>query len=75
MGSSTSSNRGGCTPFFTSPKSSTVNLPQSGLTPFASLSDCPFGEAEAACAVEALASAQPPPLASTSEQQQSQVGS
>lgn len=80
MGSSTSSNRGGSTPFFLSPKSSTVNLQQSGTTPFASLSECPFTETEGPAAMEAqhqtqsYAHTQPAPTPA-SQQQQAQLDS
>ncbi|KAL3158700.1 hypothetical protein ABBQ32_011440 [Trebouxia sp. C0010 RCD-2024] len=43
LGSSTSSTRGGSTPFFTSPKGSNAHL---STTPFASMSECPFNEAD-----------------------------
>lgn len=59
MGSSTSSNRGGSTPFFTSPKTSNSNLQQSGATPFASLSEMPFTETDGP---SSNTDAAPPPL-------------
>lgn len=46
LGSSNSSNRGGTTPFFTSPRSGSAALQQSGSTPFASLADSPFVETD-----------------------------
>ena len=55
LGSSTSSTQGGSTPFFTSPKGS-ANL---STTPFASLSECPFTEADGPSASGSPAPAPP----------------
>ncbi len=79
MGSSTSSNRGGSTPFFTSPKASSLTPAQSGTTPFASLSETPFTESEGPYTVETSSQNQPqshahtqplPPPASQQKQAQ-----
>ncbi|KAL0032949.1 hypothetical protein WJX77_008096 [Trebouxia sp. C0004] len=59
IGSSTSSNRGGSTPFFTSPKASSLTPAQSGTTPFASLSEMPFIESEGPHTVEVPSQSQP----------------
>ncbi|KAA6420512.1 MAG: NAD(H) kinase 1-like [Trebouxia sp. A1-2] len=84
MGSSTSSNRGGSTPFFTSPKASSLTPAQSGTTPFASLSEMPFTESEGALTVEAQSQSQPqshaytqplPPPASQKKQAQTSMDS
>ena len=68
LGSSTSSTRGGSTPFFTSPKGS-ANL---STTPFASLSECPFTEADGPSASGSPAPAPPPPKTHAQEQIQEQ---
>lgn len=82
MGSSTSSNRGGSTPFFTSPKASFLTPAQSGTTPFASLSETPFTESEGFPTEEAQSQSQPqshahtqplPPPASQQKQAQSNM--
>ncbi len=80
MGSSTSSNRGGSTPFFTSPKASSLTPAQSGTTPFASLSEMPFTESEGPFTVEAQSQSQPQSHAHTqplhptaSQQKQAQM--
>jgi len=59
MGSSTSSNRGGSTPSFTSPKASSLTPAQSGTTPFASLSEMPFTQSEGPLTVEAQSQSPP----------------
>ena len=64
LGSSTSSTRGGSTPFFTSPKGST-NL---STTPFASLSECPFTEADGPSTSGSPVPAPPPTKTQTQQQ-------
>ena len=69
LGSSTSSTRGGSTPFFTSPKGS-INL---STTPFASLSECPFTEADGPSASGSPAPAPRPSKPHTQQQPREQT--
>ena len=69
LASSSSSTRGGSTPFFTSPKGS-IAL---STTPFASLSECPFTEADGPSTSGSPAPAPPPPKTHTQQQDREQT--